>query len=71
MKNKGDSLEWLRRQMESYRSMQNDIGEVVEDFDNMGKLGRGFTSIDELEEVNIGNGIDRRPTYMSSGLIDE
>jgi hypothetical protein len=31
----------------------NSIGEFVEDFDEVGKLGNGFESVDELEEMNI------------------
>jgi hypothetical protein len=37
-----------------YRLGKNDKSEVVEDFDEIGKLGQGFASIDELEEVDLG-----------------
>jgi hypothetical protein len=30
-----------------------------------GKLGYGFTSVDELEEVNMGPGNKPRPTFVS------
>jgi hypothetical protein len=33
-----------------------------------GKLGYGFTSADELEEVNIGPGDKPRPTFVSKKL---
>ena len=33
-----------------------------------GKLGHGFTSADELEEVDIGSGDRPRPTYVSVKL---
>ena len=33
-----------------------------------GKLGHGFTSADELEEVDIGSGDRPRPTYVSAKL---
>ena len=33
-----------------------------------GKLGHGFTSTDELEEVDIGSGDRPRPTYVSAKL---
>ena len=33
-----------------------------------GKLGHGFTSADELEEVDIGLGDRPRPTYVSAKL---
>ena len=31
-----------------------------------GKLGHGFTSTDELEEIDIGPGDRHRPTYVSA-----
>jgi hypothetical protein len=31
------SIEWLKRRTEEYRSAKNGMGEVVEDFDEMGK----------------------------------
>ena len=33
-----------------------------------GKLGHGFTSADELEEVDIGSGDRPRPTYVNVKL---
>jgi hypothetical protein len=36
-----------------------------------GKLGYGFTSVDELEEVDIGFGGRPRPTYVSARLDPE
>ena len=33
-----------------------------------GKLGHGFTSSDELEEVDIGSGDRPRPMYVSAKL---
>ena len=36
-----------------------------------GKLGHGFTSADELEEVDIGSGDRPRPTYVSAKLDPE
>ena len=33
-----------------------------------GKLGHGFTSADELEEIDIGSGDGPRPTYVSAKL---
>ena len=30
-----------------------------------GKLGQGFTSADLLEEIDIGDGDKRRPTFIS------
>ena len=36
-----------------------------------GKLGHGFTSADELEEIDIGPGDRPRPTYVSAKLDPE
>jgi hypothetical protein len=30
------------------------VCEAVEDLDDFGKLGRGFASVDDLEEVDLG-----------------
>ena len=37
-------------------------------FSDDGKLGYGFTSADDLEEVDIGPGDKPRPTFISSKL---
>ena len=39
--------------------------------DDDGKLGHGFTSADELEEVDIGDGDRPRPTFISAKLDPE
>ena len=36
-----------------------------------GKLGHGFTSANELEEIDIGLGDRPRPTYVSAKLNPE
>jgi hypothetical protein len=41
---------------------------VVEDLDELGKLGRGFSSMDDLEKVYIGDGVIPQPTYVSAHL---
>jgi hypothetical protein len=41
---------------------------VVEDLDELGKLGRSFSSMDDLEEVDIGDGVISRTTYVSACL---
>jgi hypothetical protein len=48
------NLEWLKERVKQYRSEKNDICETIEDFDDLSKLGKGFTSVDPLEEVDIG-----------------
>jgi hypothetical protein len=43
----------------------------VEDFDDFGKLGQGFASVDELEKVDLGEEGVSRPTYISMNLPDD
>jgi hypothetical protein len=33
-----------------------------------GKLGHGFTSADDLDEIDLGDGSKSRPTYISAKL---
>jgi hypothetical protein len=61
-------LEWLSRQKIEYHSSKDDAMGVVEDLDELGKLGRGFSSMDDLEKVDIGDGVGPRPTYVSARL---
>jgi hypothetical protein len=44
------------------------VCETVEDFDDMSKLGHGFTSANPLEEVDIGDGSVPRPTLVNKNL---
>jgi hypothetical protein len=53
--------------MQCHSYMDNAMG-VVEDLDELGKLGRGFSSMDNLEKVDIGDGVVPRPTYVSACL---
>jgi hypothetical protein len=63
-----DSTRWLERRMEEYRSGKSDIREVIDDLADEGKLGREFSSIDELKEIDIGDGGAKRPTYVNANL---
>ena len=62
------NLEWLQKRVQEYRSTKNDIGETVEDFDEVEKLGQGFTSVDPLEEVDIGDGTKPMPTFVNKNM---
>nr|AAQ56390.1 putative gag-pol precursor [Oryza sativa Japonica Group] len=62
------NLEWLQKRVQEYRSTKNDIGETIEDFDEVEKLGQGFTSADPLEEVDIGDGTKPRPTFVNKNM---
>jgi hypothetical protein len=61
-------LEWLSRRTAEYHSHTDTAMGVVEDLDKLGKLGRGFPSMDDLEEVDIGDGVVSRPSYVSAHL---
>ena len=45
--------------------------EAIEDFDDLDKLGQGFTSADPLEKVDIGDGIIPKPTFVNKNLSVE
>jgi hypothetical protein len=62
------NTEWLKQCVEQYRSKNNDVCEVVEDFSEIEKLGQGFTSAGPLEEVDIDNGALPRPTFVNKNL---
>jgi hypothetical protein len=40
--------------MAKHRDRLGGVSEVVDDFDDIGKLGQGFPSVNELEEINLG-----------------
>jgi hypothetical protein len=61
-------LEWLSRRTTDYLSYTDDAMDVVEDLDELGKLGRGFSSMDDLEKGDIGDGVVPQPTYVSACL---
>jgi hypothetical protein len=61
-------LEWLSRRIVEYHSSMDDVMGVVEDLDELGKLGRGFSSMDDLENVDIAAAVVPRPTYVSAHL---
>jgi hypothetical protein len=71
MVSKEGDIDWLVRRADEYRLAKNDISEVVEDFDDIGKLRYGFSPVDELHEVDIGDGAVRRPTYVNRNLTSE
>jgi hypothetical protein len=62
------NVEWLRHRTEQYRSTMNDMCEAIEDFDEVEKLGQGFSLADPLEEIDIGDGIPPRPTFVNKNM---
>jgi hypothetical protein len=50
------------------RSSDSSVGNMIEEFRDLDKLGRGFTSADPLEEIDIGDGKTPRPTFVNKTL---
>jgi hypothetical protein len=46
----------------------NDMCEAIEDFDEIEKLGQGFSLADSLEEIDIGDGITSRPIFINKNM---
>jgi hypothetical protein len=42
--------------------------EAIDNFDKIEKLGQGFSSADPLEEIDIGDGITPRPTFVNKNM---
>ena len=42
--------------------------ETIEEFEDMENLGHGFSSVDPLEEIDIGDGSISRPTFINANL---
>jgi hypothetical protein len=61
-------LEWLSKWIAEYHSYMDYAMGVVEDLDELGKLGQGFSSMDDIEKVDIGDGVVPRATYVSAHL---
>jgi hypothetical protein len=50
------------------RSSDSSVGNMIEEFRDLDKLGQGFTSADPLEEIDIGDGKTPRPTFVNKTL---
>jgi hypothetical protein len=46
----------------------NDMCKTIEDFDEVEKLGQSFSSANPLEEIDIGDGITPRPTFVNKNM---
>ena len=62
------NLEWLKHRVERYWTSKTDAFEAIDDFDELNKLGQGFTSADPLEKIDIWDGSVPRPTYINQNL---
>jgi hypothetical protein len=57
--------------MADYHSQENGKIEVVEDLDEIGKLGLGFSSVHEQQEINLGGQGMSRPMCVMAALDGE
>ena len=65
------NTEWLQQRIDHYRARLNDMCEAIEDSEDLDKLGQGFTSVDPLEKVDLGDGSIPRPTFVNKNLSVE
>jgi hypothetical protein len=65
------NVEWLQHHTEQYQSTTNDMCETIEDFDEVEKLGQGFSPVDPLEGIDIGDGSTPRPTFVNKNMYLE
>jgi hypothetical protein len=54
--------------VEHYRVNKNDMCEDIEEMEDLDKLAPGFTSVDPLEEIDIGDSVTPRPTFVKKDL---
>jgi hypothetical protein len=59
------NVEWLQKCVEHYRANKNDMCEAIEEMD---RLGPDFMLTDPLEEIDIGDGVTPRPTFVNKNL---
>jgi hypothetical protein len=50
------------------RSSNSSMGDMIEEFRDLDKLGQGFTSANPLEEIDIGDGKTPRLTFVNKTL---
>jgi hypothetical protein len=50
------------------RSSNSSMGDMIEEFRDLDKLGQGFTSVDPLEEIDIVDGKTPKPTFVNKTL---
>jgi hypothetical protein len=63
-----DPVPETRESAITQRSSDSSMGDMIEEFRDLDKLGQGFTSADPLEEIDIGDGKTSRPTFVNKTL---
>jgi hypothetical protein len=62
------NVEWMQKRVEHYQANKNDICEAIEETKDLDKLGPGFMSADPLKEIDFGDGVTPRPTFVNKNL---
>jgi hypothetical protein len=62
------NVEWLQKRVEHYQANKNDMCEAIEEAEDLDKLGPDFMSANPLEEIDIGDGVIHRPTFVNKNL---
>jgi hypothetical protein len=57
-----------RQSATAQRASNSSEVSTIEEFRDLDKLGQGFTSIDPLEEIDIGDGKTPWPTFLAYSL---
>jgi hypothetical protein len=63
-----DPVPETRKSTITQRSFDSSVGDMIEEFRDLDKLGQGFTSADPLEEIDIGDGKTPRPAFVNKTL---
>jgi hypothetical protein len=62
------NIKWLKHHVDQYRANKTNVYEAIDDFDELNKLGQGFTSTDPLEQVDIGDCSVPRSMFINQNL---
>jgi hypothetical protein len=54
--------------VDHYRANKNNMCEAIEEMEDLDKLGLGFMSADPLEEIDIGDSVTPRLTFVNKNL---
>jgi hypothetical protein len=62
------NVEWLQKHVEHYQANKNNMCEAIKEAEYLDKLGPGFMLADPLEEINNGDGVTHRLTFVKKNL---
>ena len=63
-----DPVPETEKSVVTQRSSNSSVGNMIEEFRDLDKLGQGFTSADPLEKIDIGDGKTPRLTFVNKTL---